>query len=117
MEIEGKLIKILPLESGESKNGTWRKQPFLFQTEGQYPKTICFMIWGNQIDNNPLEENSRVKVFFDVESRVFNGRWFTDAKAFKVQKLDAPTDIPQNQDDKESVFSDIPDEPTDDLPF
>jgi hypothetical protein len=45
MQITGKLIKVLPLQSGISKTGSeWKKQDFVIETEGAYPKTVCFFL-------------------------------------------------------------------------
>ena len=50
MEITGKIIEILPEQSGESARGPWRKQEYVLETDGQYPKKICFMAWGDKIE-------------------------------------------------------------------
>ena len=87
LEITGKVSEILPKESGTGKNGNeWVKQSFVIETEGQYPKKVCFTAWRdlvNQVGSLPL--NSEVKVFFDVESRAFNGKWYSDIKAWKIE--------------------------------
>jgi len=46
MELSGKVIQILPKQTGEGKNGTWEKQEYVIETQGQYPKKVCFSIWG-----------------------------------------------------------------------
>lgn len=117
MEISGTLIKILPLQTGQSKNGEWKKQDFIIQIEGNYPKSICFTLWGNQIEQNNLVENSFVKVSFDLESREFNGRWYTEAKAWRVVKTDNKVPAPQDNISVESIPDANIDDSTDDLPF
>ena len=47
MEIEGKLIKKLEPISGEGRNGTWKKQNFVIETFDNYPKKVCFTVWGD----------------------------------------------------------------------
>lgn len=87
MEINGTLILELPLASGTSKNGnTWRKQEYVLETKDQYPKKICFSVWGDKIDQFALKAGEDVTVSFDVESREYNGRWFTEVKAWGVRK-------------------------------
>ncbi|MCX6270676.1 MAG: DUF3127 domain-containing protein [Bacteroidetes bacterium] len=86
MEISGKVFKILPLQSGEGKNGPWKKQEFILETQAQFPKKVCFSLWGDKVDQARLQENESITVSFDLESREFNGRWYTDAKAWKVVK-------------------------------
>lgn len=86
MDISGKVIIVLALQSGEGKNGQWKKQEFILETQAQFPKKICFSLWGDKVDQARLQEGETVSVSFDLESREFNGRWYTDAKAWKVVK-------------------------------
>jgi len=87
MELTGKVFKIMPLESGQGRNGEWKKQQFVVEFEsGQFPKRVCFVLWGEKIDQAALVEGDTVKVYFDLESREFNGKWYTDAKAWMVEK-------------------------------
>ena len=50
MQISGKLIQLLPQQTGQGKNGTWKKQEVIIETEGQYPKKVCIAIWGDKAD-------------------------------------------------------------------
>ena len=86
LEIKGKIIEILPEKSGQSANGEWRKQEYVLETDSNYPKKICFMAWGNKIDEFDLKQGETVEVSVDLESREYNGRWYTDVKAWKVSK-------------------------------
>lgn len=86
MEISGKIIIVNPVLSGESKNGTWKKQDFVIETDSQYPKKICFSLWGDKISKLESVVGDKVTVSFDVESKEFNGKWFTEAKAWMIKK-------------------------------
>ena len=86
LEIKGKIIELLPLKSGQSANGEWRKQEYILETDSQYPKKICFMVWGEKIDQFNINQDDEVEVSVDLESREYNGRWYTDVKAWKVSK-------------------------------
>ena len=86
MEINGKIIELLPEKSGESANGPWRKQEYILETDGQYPKKVCFMAWGDKIDQFDIKQGDNLAVSVDLESREFNGRWYTDVKAWKVSR-------------------------------
>ena len=77
MEIKGRIIEILPLKTGQSANGEWRKQEFILETESNYPKKICFMAWGEKIDEFAIKQGETLKVSVDLESREYNGRWYT----------------------------------------
>ena len=84
MDISGKIVSLLPLQTGQGKNGTWKKQEFILETGDTYPKKVCIAVWGDKIDMGPVKPGSAVTVSFDVESREFNGRWYTDVKAWKI---------------------------------
>lgn len=86
MEIKGKILEILPEKTGTSEKGDWRKQEYILVTEGQYPKKICFMIWNDKIDHYNIKQGENIIASVDIESRVYNGRWYTDIKAWKVIK-------------------------------
>lgn len=90
MQLTAKLVQMLPLQSGTSKNGEWRKQDIIVETDGQYPKKVCISIWGDKASDAVLQIGNILDISFDVESREYNGRWYTDIRAWKVD-LAAPT--------------------------
>ena len=87
MEVTGKLIQKLPVQSGVSSSGNnWSKAEFVIETVEQYPKKICANLWGDRARAlDQFQEGSLITVSFDLESREFNGRWYTDVKAWKVE--------------------------------
>jgi hypothetical protein len=85
MQLTAKLIQLLPLQTGTGKNGQWKKQDIIVETDATYPKKICVSIWGDKIDASQLQPGNQLKIDFDVESREFNGRWYTDIKAWKIE--------------------------------
>ena len=103
MEIKGKIIEILPEKSGQSANGEWRKQEYVLETESNYPKKVCFMAWGDKIAEFNLKKGEFVEVSVDLESREYNGRWYTDVKAWKVSK--DSTGVPSMQTDSNPNFN------------
>ncbi|MCS6821492.1 MAG: DUF3127 domain-containing protein [Microscillaceae bacterium] len=87
LELSGKLIQILPEQTGQGRNGIWRKQEFVIETQEQYPKKVCFNVWGDKIDTlSKYRIGDMLKVAFNIESREWNGKWFTDARAWKIEK-------------------------------
>ena len=86
MELEGKIIQINPLQSGEGKNGTWKKQEYIVETKSQYPKKVCVTVWGDKVDQFNLNQNEDVILSIELESREYNGRWYTDVRAWKAEK-------------------------------
>ena len=85
MQLIAKLIQVLPAESGMGKNGEWKKQNIIVETDGQYPKKVCITIWGDKANPATLQVGNTLALDFDVESREFNGRWYTDVKAWKIE--------------------------------
>ena len=88
LEISGKITQILEPQSGEGKNGVWKKQSFVIEyMDGNYPKMLSIMGWGDKADMiASLRTGDQVKVAFNVESREYNGRWYTDVKAWRIEK-------------------------------
>jgi len=84
MDITGKITQLLSAQTGQGKNGAWKKQEFILETGDTYPKKVCIAVWGDKIDLNNFKLGSSVDVSFDVESREYNGKWYTDVKAWKV---------------------------------
>jgi len=85
MQLTAKLIQILPLQTGTGKNGTWKKQDIILETYGQYPKKVLVSIWGDKINSELLIIDKKMKVDIDIESREYNGKWYTDVKAWNIQ--------------------------------
>ncbi len=86
LKIAGTVTEILPEQSGEGRNGPWRKREFILETEGNYPKQICVAQWGDNIDKSNLQVGARITAHIDIQSREFNGRWYTDVKAWRVEQ-------------------------------
>lgn len=85
--MSGTVIAILQKQTGTNKAGnTWEKQDFVIQTSGQYPKKLCFAVWGDKIGKFQIREGEEITVFFDVESREYMGKYYTDVKAWNVTK-------------------------------
>lgn len=92
MELSGKIFKVLPKESGEGKNGTWTKQSIVIETPHErYPKKVCVALWGDIVNNNTFVEGADISVEFDIESREYMGKWYTDVKAWRINKTNANT--------------------------
>jgi hypothetical protein len=88
MEITGRVKELLQEQSGQGKNGTWRKQEFVLETEGEYPKQVCIVQWGDNIDRFGIQAGETITAHIDVQSREYNGRWYTDVKAWKIERAE-----------------------------
>ncbi|SDK82381.1 protein of unknown function [Catalinimonas alkaloidigena] len=124
LEINGKVVEVMQPVSGNGRNGTWTKQEFVIETQGQYPKKVCFTSWGDRTDVvKNLSPGQDVTVSFDPESREYNGRWYTDLKAWKIEQGGGgrgPMDNPGAAAGEDLPSYELPsggDAGTDDLPF
>jgi hypothetical protein len=84
MQLTAKLIQLLPIQTGTGKNGEWKKQDIIVETDGQYPKKVCVSIWGDKINEQQLVVGNSLTIDFEIESREFSGRWYTDLKHGKL---------------------------------
>ncbi|MDF2156220.1 DUF3127 domain-containing protein [Algoriphagus sp. CAU 1675] len=116
MELSGKIIQQLPEVGGNSRNGNaWRKQEYVLETPGQYPKKVCVAIWGDKIEQFSLKVGENVTLGVDVESREYNGRWYTEVKAYKVDRTGStPTSTTNTLPEVDTFYSDSEE---DKLPF
>lgn len=90
MEIKGKIIQKFDLQSGTSKAGNpWKKQNYLLETLDNYPKKIYFDFFGDRADQYPLNVGDMINLSFDIECREYQGRYYTDIRGWKAEKLDA----------------------------
>jgi hypothetical protein len=87
MEVTGKIIQVLPEQGGVSKTSgkDWKLQAYVLETQEQFPKKVHFEIFGeDRIKANPCNLDDMVTVSFDIESREYNGRWYTSIRAWRV---------------------------------
>jgi hypothetical protein len=86
MEIEGKVIQSLAIQTGESNGKSWIKSGFVIETYGKYPTTVAFEVFGEEkVNDIPQILGQAVRVSFDVKSREYNGKWFHNVTAYKVE--------------------------------
>ena len=96
MEVEGKITHDLGERSGTSKAGNaWKTHEYVLETVNEsYPRKIAFDFFGDKADMFPLKVNDMVRLYFDIESREYQGRWFTSIRGWKAEALngnDQPT--------------------------
>lgn len=121
MDVKGRVEQLLPVQTGTSKAGKeWSKQEFIIETEEQFPKKVCFTLFGDKVSLlNGISVGDQVEVFFNLESREFNGRWYHNINAWRISPVQAGA-----ADGPDFTPGDIPppppaggDAPVDDLPF
>lgn len=88
LSLKGEITKIAKLETGTSKTGKeWKKLGFVVTTGGEYPKDVYFTVFGEEKTANFMTYNrvgQVVEVFFNINAREFNNKWYTDLGAWKV---------------------------------
>ena len=119
MEITGKIIAVLPARSGVSaRTGSeWKVQEYVLETQEQYPRKVCFQLSGNRIEQYPLSVGEEVIVSFDLESREAKGRWYTDVRAWKVEKAQPAAPAAGGDIVPPPPVDFAPDDSTSDMPF
>jgi hypothetical protein len=122
LELTGKLVQKLPVQTGEGKNGPWSKGGFVIETGDRYPKKVCCVVWGDLINQvNAFQEGANVKASIDLESREFNGRWYTDVKVWRLDAAGAsgaaPVDNMPDYNTSQQQDYDAASGASDDLPF
>ena len=125
MDFVGVVYRALPVQSGTSARGQWQKQEVVFELPDEFSRKVCVTFFGDRVsDAASLQVGEKVNVSVNIESREYNGRWYTDVRAWRIQKVQpeqqAPTaapipDLPPMATAEPAMASGA--EPVDDLPF
>ena len=87
MEMTGVVIAILPERSGTSQRGEWKSQSFVIETQEQYPKHLCFEVFGaDRIAQFNIKGGETITVQFDIDARQYQDRWFNSIKAWNITR-------------------------------
>lgn len=124
MEIKGKFLELLEAKTGESQRGSWKKQDFIIETDDQFPKKVCISNWNDKVDLSGITTGTILTAHINVESREYNGNWYTDVKVWKMETETSasapppPAEMPGlNEQESSTPFNLEPGEPDEDLPF
>lgn len=91
MEIQGKIINVSPVRSGVSKatGNAWMTQDYVIETHDQYPRKCCFNVFGeDKIKQFNIQPGEELLVSFDIDAHEYNGRWFNNIRAWRVERVD-----------------------------
>ena len=94
--VTGTVKEVLQTKQGVSASGKeWATQEFILTTDdSNYPCDICFRIFGNdKITECAVKAGENLQVFFDIRSRDYNGRWFTDINVWKIDRMLKPNEV------------------------
>lgn len=92
MELAGKVIAVLQPRGGVSKTtgNEWKAQEYVIETHDQYPKKMCFDIFGaDKIEQYNIQIGEEINVFFDIDARQWQDRWFNSIRAWKIERVGA----------------------------
>ena len=92
LELEGKIARKMNVQSGTTARGAWSKQEFVFEyQEGNFPSQVCMHVWGDDKvrELDKYQVGDKVKVSFNLGSREFNGRWYTDVRVWRMEPVNA----------------------------
>ena len=100
LKVNGKITSILDVETGTSKAGKeWQKQSFVIDTEAKFNPEVCFSLFGEKTDLlNGLKTGDEVEVSFNVSSREYNGKYYHNLDAWRINKssdTSTPAEAPQ----------------------
>lgn len=110
MEITGKIIAVLPANSGVSARtgNAWMSQEYVLETHDTYPRKVCFRIFGeDKIKQMAIQSGEELTVSFDIDAHEYNGRWFNSINAWQVNR-NVPTaaqPAPAATEDSSAPFS------------
>ena len=97
MELEGKIARKLTVQTGTSARGAWSKQEFVLEyQEGNFPTQVCMNVWGDDKvrELDKYQVGDKVKISFNLSSREYNGRWYTDVRAWRIEPAGAQQSAP-----------------------
>lgn len=88
LELEGRIVRKLNVQSGTSARGAWSKQEFILEyQEGNFPSQVCLNVWGEDKvrELGKYQVGDKVRVSFNLSAREYNGRWYNDIRAWKIE--------------------------------
>ena len=92
MELQGKVIAVLPARSGVSARGEWKSQSFVIETHDSFPRKMVFDVFGEErLTRFNIQLGQEVNVSFDIDAHEYNGRWFNNIRAFDIRLVDPNT--------------------------
>jgi len=118
-EIEGKLLRKF---DAESKSASFQAREFVIEVpDGNYPQYIKFQLTQDRCAAiDPHKEGESIKVHFDLRGREWQGKYFTNLNAWRIEKAGSPASAPPAAADPDYDFPTASDEPAhvnEDLPF
>ena len=81
----GVIKSIMPVVTGQSAKGEWKKQEFVITTQEDYPVDICFTLFNDKLSLiDGIGEGQTVTVWFNLQSREYSGKHYHNVNAWKI---------------------------------
>jgi hypothetical protein len=96
MELAGRVIAVLEARSGLAKStgNPWMTQDYVIETHEDYPRRMVFNVFGEEkIKQLNIQLGEEINVFFDINAREYQGRWYNDIRAWRVDRV-TPGEVP-----------------------
>ena len=96
MELAGRVIAVLEARSGLAKStgNPWMIQDYVIETHEQFPRRMTFNVFGEEkIKQFNIQLGEEINVFFDINAREYQGRWYNDIRAWRVDRV-TPGEVP-----------------------
>jgi hypothetical protein len=97
MELTGRIIAVLPAQSGVSARtgNNWMSQEYVIEVPGQYPRKCVFRLFGeDRIKQFNIQQGEDLTIQFDIDAHEYNGRWFNEIRAYSVVRGQQPAAAP-----------------------
>lgn len=135
MELEGKVVSVPEMVKIQTQRGDMQRQDIILELPGEFSRKVCIEFWNERATRAAaLREGDNVIITFRVDSREYNGRWYTRvsgmnidyprpaAPAFDPYTNPVPNQQPNNQYPAYATANtpEVESEPSgasDDLPF
>ena len=122
MDFEGVVYRVLPQVKGQSARGEWVKQEVVLELPGEFSRKVCISFWGDKTQElASVKEGEVLSISVNVESKEYNGRWFTEVRGWRLSRKSPETGGPPAGDFPAFSVDDEPfaagDDKVDDLPF
>ena len=122
MDINGLVYKILPVQSGTSARGEWQKREIIIEQPDEFNRKVCVTFFGDKAaEAASLREGDKVSISINIESREYNGRWYTNVNAWRINQTPAAATPPAAPVAEEAPFKEpampATADAVDDLPF
>ena len=87
-----------PLKSGVSQasGNAWQAQEFIVEeVGGNYPNALKFEVYGDKVASFALQQGEVVTVYLDSKIREYNGNFYNQLRAYKVERVVQQQQAPQ----------------------